>query len=139
MSKFFEMADKIRNVLVALPEMHGTAVLVDRQKDLSSEFKKSMAKISGCVVIEWTGGNNTDPDGNLQIDSGYNIAVISKPIISKGFPCDVIIQAIMKALHGWNPSPTEHSDYEARVDGPTPIPSPSYLIFQITLKSRINL
>lgn len=140
MSKFYDRADSIKAVIDALPEVAGVAVLVYRQKILQTELDVSLAKVGGAIIITWDGGNQTDPLANLQIISNYTIEVVANPLVAKNqYFCDDIIQAVMKALHGWNPTPSLGCDYDAQVDGPTPVADPDYLVFQITCQIPINL
>lgn len=142
MSKFYDRADEMKTLLEALPQMEGVTVIVHRQKSVEEEVNLSLGTVGGAVVITWDGGENQDPEdeANLQILSNYTIGVICDPDVSDNtFTADDIIQAVMQALHGWNPTPALGCGYETKVNGPTPVADDVYLIFEITAQIPINL
>lgn len=142
MSKFFDAADEIHNRLAAVPGLAGISLLVDRQKDIESEFNKVVGKqIGNLAIITWSGAPNEDPaaDGP-NLSCRYTVTLFSKPVIRHGdTPADDIIETIARALH--NSSLTGSESYSDRVvvTGIDPIQSDSLLIFRINLSIPIQL
>lgn len=141
MSKKHDIAVLMRDAIKDLPELHACQVVVQRQKDIKTKFKVSMAKIGGCVLIHWGKGQNPDTQGPLQMDMSYTVEfVINEALWGDKTAPDDVTDALMATLDGWNPSPTEHCDYEAHVvSDEEPLESNGYSIYSITLSIRIDL
>jgi len=140
MSKFFDIADLMKAKLETDPALSSVSVVVDRQKDLGAEIRKITGKISGIIIISWDGGNILDQDGPAVFDCRYVVDIWTKPIIRPGqATVDDMLQAVVKALHNWNPVNGAHCAYEARVLSTEPFQNEVYLIHRINLQIRIKI
>lgn len=141
MSKFLDKSDAIKDRLELLPELDGVDVLVNRRKDVDSDFKTAMARTKGAaVIIFWEGGRNINSKATaIRLEATYIISVIAKPVLRGGeSSADLMIQAICKSLNGWNESET-HCNRQMRVDSIRPIADPRFSIHAITTKTNIDL
>lgn len=142
MSVYLDRADEMATLITGLFDDGEIAVVVDRQKDLTSEFNKQMGKVrGGVVVIEWIGANNVNIDlDDLRVNSRYSITVITKPIIrdqSERLPIDDLIETIASALHGYNPDAL-HCLESMRVISIDPVANQQFRIFIIRAEQELN-
>jgi len=141
MSVYLDRADEMATLIEGLFDAGEVAVVVDRQKDLTSEFNKQMGKVrGGVVVIEWIGANNVNVDlDDLRLNSRYSVTVITKPIIrdqSDRLPIDDLIESIAAALHGYNPD-VLHCMNEMKVTSIDPVANQQFRIFIIRAEQEL--
>ena len=142
MSKFLDKSDAIKARLDTLPELANVDVLVDRRKNVDSDFKKAMGKVKGAaVLIFWDGGRNINESGKLvRFRSSYVITVITKPILrGEQLPADTIIQAISKSLHGWGTDPNHCKARSMIVESVRPVAHPTFSMHAIKTHTHIDL
>jgi len=142
MSVFLDRADEMATLITGLFDDGEVAVVVDRQKDLSSEFNKQMGKVrGGVVVIEWLGATNVNLDlDDFRFSSRYAISVITKPIIrdqSDRLPIDDLIETISTSLHGYNPDAV-HCMNEMKVTSIDPVANQQFRIFIIRAEQELQ-
>lgn len=141
MSIWFDRADALATRIEGLfTNPDEVAVVVDRQKDIVSEFNKRIGKVKGgVVIIEWSGATNVSPDLDaLRVTSRYAITVITKPIIrdqSDKLPIDDLLETITNGIHLWNPDQAHCMD-EMRVISIEPVPNQQFRIFVIRVEQE---
>lgn len=142
MSKFLDKSEAIKARLDELPELVNVDVLVDRRKNVQSDFNTAMAKVKGvAVLIFWDGGKNINEDGKkVRLRSSYIITVITKPVLrGKQLTADNIIQSISKSLHGWETDPKHCRARRMVVESIRPVANQKFSIHAITTHTHIDL
>lgn len=140
MSAFLDKADEIATRLAAVPELASVAILVDRQKDIASEFNKAMGKAKGGVIIILFDGYRTHEEEVAEslVVSSYSITVWTKPVLRAGSPpSDDLVEAVHKSLHGW-----QHDGYchnNAIVRRGRIIPNQRFLIHELQTELKHEL
>ncbi len=137
MSAFLDKADEIKARLEAVPALDDVAILVDRQKDIASDFQKALAKKKGAVTVILFNGYQPYEEGiaDSLVSSEFVITVFTKPILrsNAATKADDMVSEIHKSLHGWEQS---HSCRDrASVTRGRIIPNDRFLIHEI----RINI
>ena len=140
MSAFLTKAEALRDSIAALPELAGTDVLVDHQKDMVSEFKRAMAKTKGSSVVIFFSGYDTHEEdvAESEVISNYVVTVWTKPVLRQGeTPADDMVSAIHKALHG--KADPDNCRNRIAVTGGKVIPNTQFLIHELRLKFKHHL
>ena len=143
MSAFFDRADEIGARIESLFGAGEIAVVVDRQKDIASEFKKHIGKVKGgVVVVEWRGAPSINADlDELRMTTRFAVTVVCKPVIREKAgqaSADDIVQTIAASLHNWIPEVGAHCMDELKVSSIAPVSSPQFLIYVINIEQPIN-
>ena len=138
MSVFLDKADQIAARLQADPGLSSVAVLVDRQKDIASEFKKRIEKVKGGVVIILFDGYRPDSGEFAQSDdvliSSFSITVWAKPVLRKDQPpADDLVEAVHTSLHGWK---QDDCRFRAVVNRGRLINNPRFLIHELQVEIK---
>lgn len=130
MSAFLDQAEQLKTLLDAEPSLAGASVIVDRQKDVQSDFSRAMAKVGGAaILILFTGTRNgskrpTTPD----LTSTFEVAVWTKPVLRDGEPTgDELAESVIKSLH--NAPSDEHCTRRLRFDSLRLLSNKSFLIY----------
>ena len=149
MSQFLNIADEIKTRLDAVftdaahayaVNLAGVTVIVDRQKDISSEVNKAVGKSSGaCVTILFT-GHDRQPKSDERV-ANYVLTIYSRPVMLAGAKAaDDIIDRIDAALNYWQPASASgghHSFYDLDGDGSNLIPDRNFLVYEMNFKLKI--
>lgn len=143
MSAFYDRADEIAARIETLFGAGEIAVIVDRQKDIASEFNKMIGRMKGGVaIVEWRGAPNVNEDlDELRMTSRFSVTVICKPVIRKAHgqkTADDIAETIAGSLHQWNPEAGSHCMNEMRVTGIDPFNHAKFLIYVINVEQQLN-
>lgn len=141
MSPFMERAEEIQARFASLAALEGVDVLVDRQKDITSEVAKSVAKAKGAMVaVLWAGGKPVDGDP-LVMDALYEVRIYAKPVIrGEETPADEMAAAMIPAIHDWQADATAHCDWDFRVTGDLDlIPDKNFLFYFFPVTGRVRL
>jgi hypothetical protein len=143
MSAFYDTADAMAARLQADAALYGVEIVVDRQRDIASELRKSIGKQTGqgVIVITWTGGQNADENNSLvRILTNFTATGFFKPVIHRNeTPADEIIEAVCKSLHGWIPETGGHFHSRVAVKGIDPIQDTELLALRVNLSCTITL
>lgn len=119
MSSLLNRADALAAYLGTVDGLQGMMWVVDRQKNLGSEFMKATARKLGLGVIAFLGGSNRDRQlAAVRLAARYSVSLFFKPVIHGGVaregdgagasePAEVA-ELVARALHHWFPeeSPT---------------------------------
>lgn len=147
MSLFYDTCDEIKELIESRFDSCEVAVVVDRQKDIASEFNKMIGKVSGgVVVIEWNGSNRTEDNVQvLRTNNTYFITVITHPVIrdEDKMLADELVEQIALLLHHWLPEGAVSKHHNRmEVTSILPASNSNYLIYQIgakiTLQHNLN-
>lgn len=113
MSALLDRADALAAYLTAVDGLQSLTWLVDRQKNLGSEFTKATAKKLGLGVIAFLGGTNYDRELSfVRLTARYRVSLHFKPVIHCGVPRDgskepaELAELVARALHHWFPEET---------------------------------
>lgn len=149
MSQFLDIADDIKTRLdfvftdvaeAYAVDLAGVTVIVDRQKEISSEVNKSVGKTSGaCVVILFTGYDRERATGEKK--ANYSVMIYTRPVLTAGGKlADDIIERIDTALNYWQPASASgggHTFYDLDGDGANLIPDRNFLVYEMNFSSKI--
>ncbi|MCW1926282.1 hypothetical protein OKA05_27255 [Luteolibacter arcticus] len=113
MSALLDRADDLAAYLATVDGLQPLTWLVDRQKNLGSEFTKATAKKLGLGVIAFLGGSNRDRQlSAVRLAARYSVSLFFKPVIHGGVPRDgskepaELAELVARALHHWFPDET---------------------------------
>lgn len=117
MSSLLDRADALAAYLGTVDGLQGMTWVVDRQKNLGSEFTKATARKLGLGVIAFLGGTNRDRNlTGVRLAARYSVSLFFKPVIHGGVAMDgdagsepaEVAELVARALHHWFPeeSPT---------------------------------
>jgi len=115
MSSLLDRADALAAYLGTVDGLQSMTWLVDRQKNLGSEFTKATARKLGLGVIAFLGGTNRDRQlASVRLAARYSVSLFFKPVIHGGVPREggmepaEVAELVARALHHWFPdeSPT---------------------------------
>ena len=149
MSQFLDIADDIKDRLdfvftdvaeAYAVDLSGVSVIVDRQKNITSEVNKAVGKSSGaCVTILFTGYERERGTGEKK--ANYSLMIYSRPVLTAGGKlADDIIERIDTALNYWQPASASgggHTFYDLDSDGANLIPDRNYLVYEMNFSSKI--
>ena len=108
MDLFTNRADQLAARLESVVGLETLVWVVDRDADMTSEFKKATQKKKGLGLIRWLGGTNPDPNSSrLAIASDYNITLTVKPSLRNNMPSGAeLAELAARAIHHWFPEGT---------------------------------
>lgn len=138
MSAFLDKADAIKARLEAITELSGIDVLVDRQKDLRSEFTRSMAKAKGAAIIIFFSGYDSHEPGvtGSEVTSEYSVWIWSKPVLKDGsITADEILSNVHTSLNGWISDDTACRN-KTEVSQGRLVSNNSFLIYEVKAKIK---
>lgn len=142
MGKLYDQAELIKNKLATLSSFINVPILIDRQKDIESEFKKAIGKQGGAVVyISIISGRNSDLDAELvSLKTSISISIITKPILRSGQPegIEMLEEAIVE-LHDFKIDNSDHCTRSISVESWRLISNPIFLIYEIKLSTPTTL
>lgn len=140
MSPFMTRAEEIATRFRGLAALDGVDVIVDRQKDITTEVAKGVAKAKGVMVaVLWAGGKAVG--GNpLVLDALYEIRIYAKPVIrGEETPADELVAAMIPAIHKWNAAGA-HNFQDFKVSGDLDlIPDKSLVFYYFPVTGRVML
>ena len=140
MSAFLDKADQIADHLKTIPALSSVEILVDRQKDMPSEFAKAMGKAKGGVVIIFFSGYtpNDEEVAESVLISSFSVTIWTKPILRSSQPkADDLVEAVHRALHGWKHD--FYCQHNAIVRRGRIVPNDRFLIHELELELKHEL
>ena len=140
MSTFLDKADQIAAHLQAVPGLPSVEILVDRQKDIPSEFNKAMAKAKGGVVIIFFSGYrpNEEEVAESTLISTFSVTIWTKPVLRGGqATADDLVESVHRALHGWKHD--FYCQHNAIVKRGRIIPNDRFLIHELQIELKHEL
>jgi hypothetical protein len=142
MSVMIDLCTAVQTLLEARDVLDGLPVIIDRQKDLRSDIDAAVAKASACIVLyPTTGTRDPSPMAGDEFQAGMVIEVVCTPLLQEtgAATADDIAEDVITALDGWlRPNaPTPGSADKLRVVSFSLDPDPDYLVWQITLRTRL--
>jgi hypothetical protein len=140
-SPYMTRANEIATRLRQLGALEGVGVIVDRQKDLSSEVDKFLNNAKGAMVaILWTGGKLVD-GSPLVMDASFEVHIFGRPVIrGSETPADEMVAAILPALHDWQADTAGHCDWDFKVSGDLRIaPDKNFICYFFPVTGRVRL
>ncbi|MCW1887715.1 hypothetical protein OKA04_23460 [Luteolibacter flavescens] len=113
MSVLLSRADALAAYLMTVDGLQGITWMVERARNLDSEFTKATAKKLGLGVIRFLGGTNKDRNLNsVRLAARYSVTLFFKPVIKAGVPRDGskepadVAELAARAMHHWFPVET---------------------------------
>jgi len=146
MSALLDRADALAAYLTAVDGLQSVMWLVDRQKNLGSEFTKATARKLGLGVIAFLGGVNHDRQlPFVRLTASYSVSLHFKPVIHCGVPRDGskepagVAELVARALHHWFPddSPTRRQ-VRFEVTGMEVVDSEEFHVIRIDAESVVQ-
>ena len=140
MSKALQLAELIRTRLLTAPavgeiatplSLTGLTVIVDRQKNITSEISVAVAKAKGtAIVILWSSFGVAEKNASTpRLAHRYNISVWSKPVISgDALAADDVLESVINRMWHWLPT-GGHVFEEAEVQPGGLVPHAKFLIY----------
>lgn len=141
MSAFLDMSNLIKDRLAAVPALADVEVIVDHQKDITSEFKKAMAKVKGTAVTIFFDSYTTAEEevAKSRVVSQFVLLIWTKPIVRpEDTPADDLVSGIHKSLQGWVPEGNSCRDKASVLRGRV-VPNKQFLIHELRLKIKHHL
>jgi len=98
-------ADALAVHLRAIADLVGITVIVDRQKDITSEVTQAVAKAKGAAIVIMLEGWSEPPEGeSAYLRLRYSISLWTKPILRAGAISESIaLGALVRAVQAWRP------------------------------------
>lgn len=142
MSAALDRADDLAEYLATVDGLQSVTWLVDRERDLGSEFTKATQKKHGLGVIAWAGGVNRDRDlPALRLGSRYTVTLFFKPLVrgaNAAVPAD-LTELAARAIHHWFPddTPTKRQ-VRFEVTAIDPVRDEMFTAFRISAESIVQ-
>ena len=146
MSALLDRADALAAYLTAVDGLQSLTWLVDRQRNLGSEFTKATARKLGLGVIAFLGGTNRDRQlSSVRLTARYSVSLFFKPVVHGGVPRDgskeptEVAELVARALHHWFPDETPtRSQVRFEVTGMTIVDSEEFHVIRIDAESVVQ-
>lgn len=142
MSKIIDTAEALKAHLETIIAQDELFIVVDKQKDISAEVQKNLAKVKGgAASIEYVSMINTAGVGDdLNMKASYVISLVTKPILRTGnTPTADLLERIVRAVNGWQVDTSRPCSNSALVKSVNLVPNPQFLIHQIKIEKKILL
>ena len=140
MSVFLDKADEIKARLESVAELSTVEIIVDKQKDIVSEFNQAINKAKGGVIIVlFEGYEPNDPENSDSLlISSFSITIWTQPILRGSNPKNTdLVEATHRAIHDW-----KHDSFcqnNARVLRGRIVPNQRFLIHELSVELKQQL
>jgi len=140
MSVFLDKADQIKSRLESVADLSTVEIIVDKQKDIVSEFNQAIQKSKGgVIVILFEGYEPNDPENvDSTLISSYSVTIWTQPILRSSNPKNTdLVEATHRALHDW-----KHDSFcqnNAQVLRGALVPNPRFLIHELSIQLKHEL
>ena len=146
MSALLDRADALAGYLTSVDGLQSLTWLVDRQRNLGSEFTKATARKLGLGVIAFLGGTNHDRQlSSVRLTARYSVSLFFKPVVHGGVARDggrepaEIAEVVARALHHWFPEETPtRSQVRFEVTGMSIADSEEFHVIRIDAESVVQ-
>ena len=142
---FHAMALLIKARLEAWPALEDVPVVIDLQKDITSEIGTAQAKATGCAITIFYEGDR-DLTENLnppRVTARYSVKCYGLPVVedvnADWIPAETAKAEVMKALHHWVPTDDNHNATECKVQPGDLVPDRDFLIYEVPVEVPVQL
>ena len=142
MAKILNIADKIKASLATVDELDETCIIVDRNRQLDSEFQKAISKSGIAVVVAPTSNrNDSDDAAGPSLNVTFEVIISQNPQL-KGANSPYIMDVVEKVichLHLLDLCPNDSCYRDIIFRSTEPIPHPKISMYKVTCTMLVDL